>query len=175
MCKNSIAQLFVSTALLISASLPAITQAEVLAFGVNPDKSNLRADSNQDAYRAAYKALADHLSTAIGEQFVLSVKHDTSKIMIETRSGRYDILMAPSHAIGSAIKYGYEPVAKLAGTKKAVFIALKDSGITNLQQAKDKRLGLPDDDALPTYLARGELNALGITPPILFQRGDLQR
>lgn len=168
MFKNRIAQMFVSAALLIAASLPALTQAEELAFGINPDKSNLRTDSDKDAYQSAYKALADYLSTATGAPLAMSVKADTSKLMIETRSGRYDILMAPSHVIGSAIKYGYEPVAKLAGSKKAVFVALKDSGITNLQQAKGKRLGLPDDDALPTYLARGELNALGFTPKSYF-------
>ena len=153
---------------MFAASLPTFTQAEGLAFGVNPDKSNLRSDSNKDDYQSAYKALSDYLSTATGAQLSMVVKSDTSKLMIETRSGRYDVLMAPSHVIGSAIKYGYEPVAKLEGSIKAVFVALKGSGITNLQEAKGKRIGLPDDDALPTYLARGELNALGFTPKSYF-------
>jgi rhodanese-related sulfurtransferase len=63
--------------------------------------------------------------------------------------------------IGSAIRYGYEPVARFPGEERAVFIASEASKITSIQEANGKRLALPPADSLATYLARGELNARG--------------
>jgi rhodanese-related sulfurtransferase len=71
-------------------------------------------------------------------------------------------MIGPAHVIGSAVRYGYEPVARYPGEEVAVFIASAASGITSLEQGKGRRLALPPADSLATYLARGELNARGI-------------
>jgi rhodanese-related sulfurtransferase len=71
-------------------------------------------------------------------------------------------MIGPAHVIGSAIRYGYEPVARLAGEERAVFIASAESKVTSFDQARGKRLALPPSDSLATYLARGEFNAKGV-------------
>jgi ABC-type phosphate/phosphonate transport system substrate-binding protein/rhodanese-related sulfurtransferase len=109
-----------------------------------------------------YQALAAYLGKAIGGQVKLVVGQNATTELQATRTGRYAIIIAPAHVIGSALKYGYEPVAKFPGSNKTVMVALKSSNITRLEQARGKRLGLPTEDSLATYLARGELNAAGI-------------
>src|SRR5262249_769202 len=39
-----------------------------------------------------------------------------------TRTGSADILLGPAHMIGSALRYGYEPVATFAASEKMVFL-----------------------------------------------------
>ncbi len=46
---------------------------------------------------------------------------------------------------------------------QAVLVASKDSPVTTLAQAKGKKLGLPLQDSVVTYLMRGEVNAANTT------------
>jgi rhodanese-related sulfurtransferase len=82
------------------------------------------------------------------------------------------VIVGPAHVVGSAIRYGYEPVARFPGEEKVVFIASETSGIKSMQEAKGRRLALPPADSLATYLARGELNALGVQAKSYF--GELR-
>ena len=116
-----------------------------------------------------YQSLASYLTKAVGGQVKLVVGQNTTTELQATRTGRYAIIIAPAHVVGSALKYGYEPVAKFPGTNKTVFVAMKASGMTRLEQAKGKRLALPTEDSLATYLAKGELNAAGLHLKTFFQ------
>jgi ABC-type phosphate/phosphonate transport system substrate-binding protein len=78
-------------------------------------------------------------------------------------------MIGPAHVIGSAVRYGYEPVARFPGEERAVFIASAASGVTTLEGARNKRLALPPTDSLATYLARGELNAMGVQAKSFFK------
>lgn len=80
-----------------------------------------------------------------------------------TRSRLHDVFVAPAHVVGSAVRYGYTPVLGLDRPLQAVLVAPKDSPIGSLAQAAGKRLGLPLQDSLVTYLVRGELNAANTT------------
>jgi rhodanese-related sulfurtransferase len=71
-------------------------------------------------------------------------------------------MIGPAHVIGSAIRYGYEPMTRFPGEEVAVFVASEASQVTSFEQTKGKRLALPPADSLATYLARGELNARGV-------------
>jgi ABC-type phosphate/phosphonate transport system substrate-binding protein/rhodanese-related sulfurtransferase len=109
-----------------------------------------------------YRALADYVGAAAGADAKLSFGRDLTRELQRTRSRGTDLMIGPAHVIGSAVRYGYEPVARYPGEEVAVFIASAASGITSLEQAKGRRLALPPADSLATYLARGELNARGI-------------
>ena len=79
--------------------------------------------------------------------------------MQTTRSRTYDIYVAPAHVIGSAMRYGYTPVMGLDQPVQAVLVVPEDSAVRSLADAKGKRLGLPTQDSVVTYLLRGEINA----------------
>ena len=80
-----------------------------------------------------------------------------------TRSRTQDVYVAPAHVVGSAVRYGYTPLVGLDRPVQAVLVAQAGSGIGSLQQAKGKRLGLPEQDSVVTYLVRGEVNAANTT------------
>lgn len=140
--------------------------ADGLLLSVN--LGDTEAISNFDTQQT-YQALADYLGKAAGAQIKLVVGQNTTTELQRTRTGYYAIMVAPAHVIGSALKYGYEPVAKFPGSNKTVFVATKASGISRIEQARGKRLGLPSEDSLATYLAKGELNAVGIQLKRFFQ------
>lgn len=133
--------------------------AENLLFSVNTDNTEeVNAFETQDVYQE----LANYLGIASGTSIKLVVGQNATTELQRTRTGYYALLLAPAHVIGSALKYGYEPVAEFPGTQKAVFVSLKTANIQKIEQAKGKRLMLPNQDSLATYLAKGELNAMGI-------------
>ena len=93
----------------------------------------------------------------------ISLSTDATADLGVTRSRIPDIFVAPAHVIGSAVRYGYTPVVGLDKPVQAVLAVLKDSPITNLMQANGKKLGLPLQDSVVTYLVRGEVNAANTT------------
>ena len=133
--------------------------AEGLLLSVNT--GNAGVVSSLDG-QEAYQALAKYLGTAAGAPVKVVFGQNATTELQRTRTGYYAILLVPAHMVGSALKYGYEPVVKEPGSNKAAFVVSKSSNITNLEQAKGKRLSLPNQDSLATYLAKGELNALGL-------------
>src|SRR6266853_1944122 len=69
-----------------------------------------------------------------------------------TRTASVDILVGPAHIIGSALRYGYEPLATFSGTEKMMFVVPAASEIKVVQDAKAKRLAHPSADSLAAYL-----------------------
>jgi ABC-type phosphate/phosphonate transport system substrate-binding protein/rhodanese-related sulfurtransferase len=109
-----------------------------------------------------YGSLAKYIGVAAGADIRLSYGRDLTRELQRTRSRGSDLMIGPAHVLGSAIRYGYEPVARLPGEERAVFIASAQSKVTSFEQARGKRLALPPSDSLATYLARGEFNAKGV-------------
>jgi rhodanese-related sulfurtransferase/ABC-type phosphate/phosphonate transport system substrate-binding protein len=91
------------------------------------------------------------------------LSNDATADLGSTRSGLHDIFIGPAHVVGSAVRYGYKPVLGIGKPAQAVLVAPKDSPIGNLAQAQGKRLGLPLQDSVVTYLVRGEVNAANTT------------
>jgi ABC-type phosphate/phosphonate transport system substrate-binding protein/rhodanese-related sulfurtransferase len=106
--------------------------------------------------------LANYLSAAVGADIKISYSQNLTEELQHTRTGKFGILFGPAHVIGSALRYGYEPVAGSPGSEKMVFVVPAGSAIKSLEDLKDKRIGLPSADSLATYLALGEFNAKGI-------------
>ncbi len=116
------------------------------------------------------QALASYLTNAVGSPVRVVSSQDQTTELQRVRTGYYAVLLAPSHVIGSALRYGYEPVARVPENNKTDFIAKASSGIKSFEQAKGKRLGLPSQDSLDTYLAKGEMNAKGVHPKSYFSK-----
>ena len=131
-----------------------------------PLKVSISAEPREEISTATfmerYRTLATYVGSATGAEVTVSFGRDLTRELQRTRSRGTDLMIGPAHVIGSAVRYGYEPVARYPGEEVAVFIASAASGMTSLEQAKGARLALPPADSLATYLARGEMNARGV-------------
>jgi rhodanese-related sulfurtransferase/ABC-type phosphate/phosphonate transport system substrate-binding protein len=131
-----------------------------------PLKVSVSADAREDittvGFMERYGTLVRYLGSSAGVEVQTTFARDLTRELAQTRSRGHDLLIGPAHIIGSAIRYGYEPVTRFPGEEHAVFIATAASGVSTLPGAQGRRLALPPADSLATYLARGELNAMGI-------------
>jgi len=132
---------------------------ESLRVLVNPG------DSGEQSRVAVYGAWKVALEQALRKSGNLNValSNDATADLSATRAKTQEIFVAPAHVIGSAVRYGYVPVLGLDKPVQAVLVAPKDAGINDLQGAAGKRLGLPLQDSVVTYLLRGEVNAANTT------------
>ena len=152
------------------ATFVAVSAAAGFAAAVQPAfaqlKVSISGEAREEVSTAAfvdrYSTLAHYVGAATGADIRLSFGRDLTKELARTRSRGYDLMIGPAHVIGSAIRYGYEPVARFPGEERAVLLASEASGIKSIGEARGARLALPPADSLATYLARGELNAIGM-------------
>src|SRR5712692_2586998 len=70
----------------------------------------------------AYAPLAGYLSAVAGTQIKIGYSRNMSMELQRTRTASVDILVGPAHIIGSALRYGYEPLATFSGSEKMVFV-----------------------------------------------------
>jgi len=145
---------------LLGTCLVAQAQTRVL---VNPG------DQGEQSRFAVYNdwkvAVEQALRKAAPGNTVASVmlSTDATADLQTTRSRIHDVYVAPAHVVGSAVRYGYTPVLGLERSVQAVLVAPAEGAISSLAQAQDKRLGLPMQDSVVTYLLRGEVNAANTT------------
>ncbi len=139
-------------------ALGAAAQTSVL---INP--GDLREQTRIAEYGAWKSALEFALRKAGASGVAVQLSNDATRDLQTTRSRMMDVYVAPAHVIGSAVRYGYVPVGGMDRTVQTLLVAPAASGITTLEQAKGKRLGLPLQDSLVTYLFRGEINAANTT------------
>lgn len=150
--------------LAVLAALPAAAQsagAGTLRVLVNPG------DSSEQSRVAIYTAWKSAVEQALRKQAFagmnIVLSNDATADLGATRAGTHDIFIGPAHVVGSAMRYGYQPVVGIDKPIQAVLVAPRESAIGSLAQASGKRLGLPLQDSVVTYLVRGELNAANTT------------
>lgn len=140
---------------------PAGSTPGTLRVLVNPG------DSSEMSRFAQYIAWRSAVDQALRKQKVASVdivlSSDATADLGATRAGTHDVFVGPAHVVGSAVRYGYRPVLGVDKPVQAVLVAPKDSPVNSLAQAEGKRLGLPLQDSVVTYLIRGEVNAANTT------------
>jgi ABC-type phosphate/phosphonate transport system substrate-binding protein/rhodanese-related sulfurtransferase len=146
----------------LAAAKPALAQLKVSISG------EAREEISTAAFVDRYSTLAHYVGASTGADIRLSFGRDLTKELARTRSRGYDLMIGPAHVIGSAIRYGYEPVARFPGEERAVLITSEASGIKSIGEARGARLALPPTDSLATYLARGELNAMNMPTKAYF-------
>jgi ABC-type phosphate/phosphonate transport system substrate-binding protein/rhodanese-related sulfurtransferase len=117
-----------------------------------------------------YAPLASYLSAVAGTQIKIGYSRNMTAELQRTRTASVDILVGPAHIIGSALRYGYEPLATFSGSEKMVFVVAEASAIKSLEDARGKRLALPSSDSLAAYLALGEFNSKGFQLKSYFQQ-----
>jgi ABC-type phosphate/phosphonate transport system substrate-binding protein/rhodanese-related sulfurtransferase len=155
MSRSLVVSTFIAIVLAASAA-PSFAALKVSISG------EAREEINTTFFVDRYKSLADYVAATSGVALKVSFARDLSRELQRTRSAGYDMIIGPAHVVGTAVRYGYEPVARFPGEENAVFLTSEASKVTSLETAQRKRLALPPADSLATYLARGELNAKGV-------------
>lgn len=144
---------------LLAASLlwASVASAAPLSVRVNPG------DHGEQARHVTYMALSTALNEALREaragEASTTLSNDATADLSGTRAQLSDFYIAPAHVVGSALRNGYVPLAGSGKEVQAVMVALASSQVGKLADAQGKRLGLPLQDSVVTYLVRGELNA----------------
>jgi rhodanese-related sulfurtransferase/ABC-type phosphate/phosphonate transport system substrate-binding protein len=128
---------------------------------INP--GDLGERSRHDTFTAARSLVEQALRREKLADATMSLSTDATGDLAATRSRIPDAFVAPAHVVGSAVRYGYLPLVSLTPPVQAVLVAHRDSPVKDLASAAGKRLGLPTQDSVVTYLLRGETNAANTT------------
>ena len=136
--------------------LGAVAQAQTTVL-VNPGD---QVEGGRVAVFSTWKSVLDaSLGRAGASATQARMSSDATADLGATRSNLYEVMVAPAPTIGSAVRYGYEPVLGATDNARAVLVVAADSPITNWEQGKGRNLGLPGQDSVVTYLLRGEVQA----------------
>ena len=106
-------------------------------------------------------AIESGLAQASGQPVTVSTSDDLAQTMASTRSGGYDIFIAPPQVAASTLQRGYELVG--ATQKSDQYLLVGKPAIANPADLKGGRIYLPQQDSVYTYMARGMLNEAGLS------------
>ena len=106
-------------------------------------------------------ALEAGLSRATGQSVTVTTSEDLADVMRATRSAGFDIFIGPPQVAASAMQRGYELVGCTQKSDHYVLVGLAQ--IETVAAMKGKRLYLPQQDSVYTYMARGMLNEAGLS------------
>lgn len=153
--------------------------AVLLAFNVHAQSRselllNVTLDYDQErdhiGTQNIFNDLAKYLSGAVGAPVKLVMTQNAERVGEKIRTNSYSLLLAPAQLVGVAMRNGYTPVARTGKSTNLVLVARKSSNIKSLEAAKGKRIALPHQESLVSYLFKGEMNALGLSPSSYFSR-----
>jgi ABC-type phosphate/phosphonate transport system substrate-binding protein/rhodanese-related sulfurtransferase len=135
---------------------------------------NVTLDYDQErdhiATQGVFHDLAQFLSASIGQPVKLVMTQNAERVGERIRTHSFAMLLAPAQLVGVAMRNGYSPVAKTEKNTSLVLVARKSANIKSLDGARGKRIALPPQESLVSYLFRGEMNALGLSPSTYFSR-----
>lgn len=99
------------------------------------------------------------LSRAAGVPARMSKSQDLSDAMRSTRTGEFDVYIAPAHVAASALSHGYTLVGSTEPDD--VYQLVAKSGTKATADLKGGRIYLTQQDSVGAYVARGMLNESG--------------
>ncbi|MCK6434426.1 MAG: PhnD/SsuA/transferrin family substrate-binding protein, partial [Aquabacterium sp.] len=117
--------------------------------------------SKRDALRVSREAVGSQLERATGEAVNVVYSEDLTDVMRATRTGEHDVYIAPPQVAASALSRGFELVGSTDEQEQFVLVAR--SGMGSVSVLKGRNLYLPQQDSIYTYMARGLLNAAGLS------------
>jgi len=104
-------------------------------------------------------ALAATLGNAAGRPVKVTKSDDLGNAMRATRTGEYDVFIAPAHVAASAMAHGYELIGSTSRDEAYAFVARSDAKSPG--DLKGGKIYLTQQDSVVAYVAREMLNASG--------------
>ena len=117
--------------------------------------------NRKDGMMVSRDALQNHLSKILGETVTVTTTEDLTDAMRATRSGGYDIFISPPQVAASALAHGYSLVGSTDSDEQ--YLLVGQSRIASVSALRGSQIYLPQQDSIYTYLARGMLNANGLS------------
>ena len=136
--------------ILIMASMHANAQMRVMV-AVDPSAASGRSPLIQQADNA--------LEAALAQPVQMDSSTDFANILRSTRTGEYSMYIAPAHVAASAMNHGYQIIASNA--TQEVFVLVVKPDIKSVADLKGKKIYLPHQDSLHSYMAKGLINENG--------------
>lgn len=149
-----------------TTAINAHAKAELL-FNVTLDYDQER---DHIGTQAVFSDLAKYLSGAIGQPVKLVMTQNAERVGERIRTNNYALLLAPAQLVGLAVRNGYVPVAKTEQNTRVALVARNSANVKSLEGARGKRIALPHAESLVSYMFKGEMNALGLSPKTYFGR-----
>jgi rhodanese-related sulfurtransferase len=141
--------------LLFACAACAVAQAQLTAMvAVEPT-------ARKAAHSILRTAAESGLSKAAGQTVALATSDELADVMRATRSASHDIFIGPAQVAASALQRGYELVGATQKSDRYLLVGLPQ--IDAVPAMKGRRLYLPQQDSLYTYMARGMLNEVGLS------------
>lgn len=147
-------KLNISAALLVAA-LCGAAHAEISAIVA------LEPTSKKDGLMLSRQGMESGLGKALGKRVTVETTDDLADVMRATRSGGYDIFIAPAQVAASALLRGYELIGSTDYAEQYVLVGRERIG--SPEAVKGGKIYLPQQDSIYTYMARGMLNASGLS------------
>ena len=123
-------------------------------LGVDP------ADMTGDVLLSASLAPAQSLSRVTGQRATVTQTSTMADVMRASRTVENEIIIAPAHVTASAILHAYQLLAT-SGQDQVYALVVKND-IDSIDKLPKKRLYLPQQDSLRSYVAKGLLTEAGI-------------
>ena len=143
------------TAFLLLCLLSARALADVSALVV------IEPSNRKDGLMVSRELLEARLTRALGEHVTVTISNDMTDAMRATRSGGYDVFISPPQVAASALAHGYSLVGATDADEQYVLVGR--SNVASVGSLRGGQIYLPQQDSIYTYLARGLLNANGLS------------
>src|SRR3989442_5566501 len=135
---------------LLFASAQAVADLKVMV-GVDP--------SDREAIVISVIDLQATLSRVTGQSVSAIRSQDLGDVMRSTRTGEYDMYIAPAHVAASALGHGYALIGSTEGDETYQLVA--KPGVKTPGDLKNGKIYLTQQDSVGAYMARGMLNESG--------------
>ena len=115
--------------------------------------------SDQEAMLISLLDMRSNLSKATGQPVSAIKSQDLGDVMRSTRTGEYDVYIAPAHVAASALAHGYELIGST--DRDEVYQLVGRAGVKAAADLKGGKIYLTQQDSVGAYMARGILNESG--------------
>ncbi len=140
-------------ALSLGAGAAGAAEIHVL-LGVDP------ADATGDVLLSASLAPAQSITRATGSRTTITQTSTMAEVMRASRTVENEIIIAPAHVTASAVLHAYQLLA--TSGQEQVYALVAKNDIDKVEKLAGKRLYLPQQDSLRSYVAKGMLTESGI-------------
>ncbi len=117
--------------------------------------------ARKESFTISVAGLENALNKATGQAAKVSINEDLTDVMRATRAGEFDLYIAPPQVAASALARDFELIGSTRAVERYVLVARPR--FASVGALKGARLYLPQQDSIYTYVARGMLNAAGIS------------
>lgn len=147
------------------ALLPLLAAAALLAAPAARAQYAAMVAIDPSAADRGIGAVYGDIAGGLGKALKLPVRVDRSTnfadVLRSTRTGEYDIYVVPVQVAASGMSHGFAVVADTGQHESFVLVTRAD--LDSIARLKGKRMYLPQQDSIYSYMAKGMLNESGLS------------